>query len=297
MNLVHAHFEISTLCNSQCIMCPQSKINRTKIIDVEKVKDVLKNELIVFKDTINVIEFHNYNEPLITADIFFDLAQVVNSIYGIGKVGLVSNGSIMSEDIANRLIDLQLSHLYFSIDGFSDEIYEQHRIGLKRNTIYNNINLFLDIVKERQSKMPTIVCTVTLYNIRELSMIKGYWVSKGASVLFQRCDGRGGTNKLSELENVYSDEPCTYALDGLYVLSNLDVVPCCEDWEGNLVLGNLYLNTINEIWNSNSILHFRELQLNKEKSMIPLCSICKTNMIYGSARYIDSELDKVGTIV
>ena len=138
--LKHIHFEISTLCNSQCITCPHSKIDRPKIADIGRIKDILTNELIEYKDSIETIEFFNYNEPLLTPDTFFELANLTNKLYGFGKLGLVTNGSVMSEEIANRLIDLELSHLFFSVDGMTRDIYEKHRVGLNFNQIYTNFS-------------------------------------------------------------------------------------------------------------------------------------------------------------
>lgn len=280
INLQRVHIELSTLCNSKCITCPHSKIDREKIIDTERIKKLITTDCMEYRSTINLFEFHNYNEPLLTFDMFYELAQLVYRNWGSRKVGLVSNGSIMSADIADKLIGLNLSHLLFSIDGFSKEVYEAHRIGLNRDAVYNNVEYFMQRSQQRGGIKPSLCPTVTEKNKHEVQLMIDYWKDKYCSIGFHECDGRGGEGKENEIINSYDNRPCNYAMDGVYILSNLDVVPCCEDWNGVAPMGNLGDKTLSEIVEGEKYKEFRRLQNTGEKRKIPLCKNCKTNMIY-----------------
>jgi MoaA/NifB/PqqE/SkfB family radical SAM enzyme len=284
-DLKRIHIELSTLCNSKCITCPHSKIDRQKIIDIDRIKTLISVDCKEYVNSIQLFEFHNYNEPLLTFDPFCELAKLVRAHWGPQKVGVVSNGSIMTPDIANNLIDLQLAHLMFSIDGFSSEVYEAHRIGLNRNAVYENVEMFMKISEQRGGIKPSLCPTVTEKNKHEVQALIDYWSGKYCSIGFHECDGRGGDKKEKEIVNTFDDTPCNYAMDGVYILSNLDVVTCCEDWNGMLVMGNLNNSSLKEIVEGDAYRLFRLLQDTGKKRSISLCKDCKTNMIYGYKTY------------
>jgi MoaA/NifB/PqqE/SkfB family radical SAM enzyme len=282
--LKRCHIELSTLCNSKCITCPQSKINRDKRINLHRVQQLITKDLVDFKDSLELVEFHNYNEPLLTFETFVEMAKLVNATFGEGKVGLVTNGSIMNELIADELIALKLSHIFFSIDGFTKGTYESHRVGLNRNTVFNNVDYFINKCMMANAKLPYVTYVVTKKNKEELIQLEDYFRGR-CVVLPARCDGRGGEDKEAAYDLSYSKDPCTYALDGAYVLSNLNVVPCCEDWAGIEIMGNLSENSLKEIIDGERYNKFRAAHLSGEKGAIGLCKNCKTNMIYNSSRY------------
>jgi MoaA/NifB/PqqE/SkfB family radical SAM enzyme len=283
--LKRIHIELSTLCNSKCITCPHSKIDRQKIIDTDRIKTLITVDCKEYADSINLFEFHNYNEPFLTFDLFYDLAKLVKAKWGPYRTGVVSNGSIMTPDIANKLIDLQLAHLMFSIDGFSPEIYEAHRVGLNRNKVYENLEYFMQVSQRRGGIKPSLCPTVTEKNKHEVQALIDHWSSKYCTIGFHECDGRGGNEKENAIIDTFDNRACDYAMDGVYILSNLDVVPCCEDWNGITVMGNLKTKTLKEIVEGDAYKEFRLLQNTGKKRSIPLCKNCKTNMIYGYNTY------------
>ena len=240
--------------------------------------------MIDYKKDIDLVEFHNYNEPFLNFELFHDLASYVMTYLGKYKVGAVTNGSIMDKQMAIKLIDLKLQHLFFSVDGFSKEVYEKQRVGLNRDEVYNNINLFCEVSQNHSGIIPLISFTTTEKNKHEIVDFMNYWKSRRINIIIQGCDGRAGPDK----EPVYAKDchtgPCTYALDGIYILSNLDVVPCCLDWSGKAVMGNLGKQSLREILDSDKYDQFRQLQLAWRKNEIPLCSDCQTHMAYSPGK-------------
>ena len=277
--LKRVHIELTTLCNSHCITCPHSKIDRPKIIDIERIKRLITVDCKPYS-TIELFEFHNYNEPLLDFNLFYEMASLVNSEWGYNKVGVVSNGSIMSPDIAKKLMMLRLAHLMFSIDGFSKEVFEAQRCGLDRDKVYENINYFMEQSKLKNDIRPSICPTVTEKNRHEVQALIDYWSNKYCFLGFHECDGRGGEGKEKEIINSFNDYPCDYAMDGVYILSNLDVVPCCEDWNGLAVMGNMKNQTLKDIVEGEKYIEFRLQQHNGRKKDISICKNCKTSMSY-----------------
>jgi len=288
--LKRVHLEISTFCNSACRTCPHDKITRQKTINTAIARQIIIDDCLIYQNTIELFEFHNYNEPLLTFDLFDEFASLVKEIYGDYKVGIVSNGSIMSHKIAIKLIRLKLAHIYFSIDGFSKEVFESHRVGLDRDRVYNNVDYFINMCQlmsdlTDEQILPYVSFVITDKNQHEKDLFRDYFSNRHCHFSFQDCDGRGSSvGKEQNLYNIFSEQPCDYALDGIYVLSNLDVVPCCIDWSGIEVMGNLAHQTVQEVVEGNKYQDFRDKHLTGRKREIKLCANCKTNMIYGYPR-------------
>jgi MoaA/NifB/PqqE/SkfB family radical SAM enzyme len=274
------HIEISTLCNSNCVTCPHCKIKRTKVIDVARIKKLITEEMKEYQGTLELIEFHNYNEPLLTPKIFFELTDLANQTFGFGKVGLVTNGSVMTPEIADQILDCKLKHILFSIDGFSKEVFERIRQGLDRDTVYKNVEYFIERSKLAYGVVPDINFVVTRENRHEVETARQYFEKLRCHFWITGCNGRGGSGKEAYMVDSFVPEPCDYALDGVWVLSNLDVVPCCNDWSGIEVMGNLKKSSLKEVLEGTKYEGFRTLQYNHNKLNIGLCHFCRTNLSY-----------------
>lgn len=291
MDLKRVTIEISTLCNSACITCPHSEIKRDKNIDEKRAFEIITKDCLEYKDTIDFFEFHNYNEPLLTFDLYCRLSMLVNAIYGYGKTGLVTNGSIMSKHIADCLFKLAPAHIYFSCDGYSKEVFESHRKTLDRDKIFQNIEYFVKFCENIESWFgdkiyPYVSMVVTDKNRHEKEMLINHFKGKHCHVSFQDCDGRGEVvGKEKNINDISEIKACDWALGQIYILSNLDVVPCCLDWNGTEVMGNLRNQTVKEVWEGEKYQEFRYKQLNGKKKEINLCSKCKSNLIAGYPRH------------
>ena len=282
--LKHISIEISTECNGACKMCPCDLIDslRPGQIDYHRIVELFE-EIKEFPE-LEYIEFHNYNEPLLHPEYFFYFASRARSILGEKKIGIVTNGSTMTEILAWRILELEPHHVWFSLDSLVPDVYERIRPGLKLLRVLSGINHFWKAAKEKEFPVG-IIFTVMEENKGEVEYFKRYWTEKGnCQVFFQWCDGRGWPIK----ERAYSnpDEgPCDYVLENAIVLTNLDVVPCCIDWQGKSVMGNLKEKNMKEIWQGEKFQRFRRQHLAWQKKSLPICSSCQTALIHNRPRY------------
>jgi radical SAM protein with 4Fe4S-binding SPASM domain len=67
---------------------------------------------------------------------------------------------------------------------------------------------------------------------------------------------------------------CPFTINWISILSNGDIIICCNDYNKKIVIGNLNHSTIKEIWNSNKFENIRKLQINKRYKEISACKIC-----------------------
>ncbi len=67
---------------------------------------------------------------------------------------------------------------------------------------------------------------------------------------------------------------CSTPLTTFNIMSNGDVILCCNDFSNKLILGNVNDLSIREIWNSEKYQEIREMLYKGEYKKISGCSTC-----------------------
>jgi len=163
--------DISDICNLRCKICRQWKDrNKHKKLNIADIKKLIDQISRYFPSTL--LEFSG-QEPLLKKELLFDALEYA----GKKKVStaLSTNGTLITEDVAKKLIRLKLHHISVSLDGFekthnyirnSVNAYEKVTKGLKNLIKYKN---------ELKSDTAIAVTTViTNLNIKELLPLYDY---------------------------------------------------------------------------------------------------------------------------
>ena len=67
---------------------------------------------------------------------------------------------------------------------------------------------------------------------------------------------------------------CSTPLTTFNIMSNGDVILCCDDFSNKLILGNVNETSIKEIWNSNELLSIKKLHKEGNFPELKVCSNC-----------------------
>ena len=115
------HWDITGLCNSRCRHCTRWKIKNSK-------EDLNYNECIKFIDDLKkvgtqAISFAG-NEPLMRKDIYKIIEHACKKGF---SVSLNSNGILMNEENAKKLIDIGVDNFIFSLDSCYKEKHDSMR--------------------------------------------------------------------------------------------------------------------------------------------------------------------------
>ncbi len=86
--------------------------------------------------------FGGFGEPLLLADIAEKVAEVKAVA---GKVELITNGILLSEQLSHELIVAGLDTLWVSVDGATPEHYADVRLGAALPTVFDNIIRFSNL--------------------------------------------------------------------------------------------------------------------------------------------------------
>jgi len=263
--------ELSTLCNLRCPMCYtitdefKQKINAglmdfdlfTKIID-EICKDV------------PAIRLSLRGEPTIHPKFIECIAYAKKK--GIHEVSTLTNGSTLTADYFNKMLDAGIDWLTISVDGL-DEIYEGIRKPLKFSETLNKLKNIQKIKNERGVHRPVIKIQAIWPSIKE-SPEKFYNTFSPYVDLIAfnpLIDYLGNDNDISYESNF----SCCQLYQRMVVGADGRVMACSNDEEGTIIVGDAKNETIHDIWHGEAIARMRDIHRSQDGFMqVPVCSKC-----------------------
>ncbi len=139
---------VTDRCNSDCIMCPIQVHAGNTDIDTKLCYKIMDEAAAIGIRKIILTG----GEPLLFSDIF-DIIVYAKKI-GFGYAHMFTNGSLLSQNNAERLMKAGLDSLTVSIDSNDKTEYEKIRRGLNYDEVINNIRNFRKWRDENGVKNP-----------------------------------------------------------------------------------------------------------------------------------------------
>ena len=270
--LKSVHIQFTNNCNLNCKWCSLKKGN--EIMD-EKLLIKIMDELKSFN--IKEINLWNGGESLLHPNLI-NLLKIIKK-YKNFKVNFLTNGLLLNKKLSKQIIDLNLVDSFgFSIDGGSKQGYEKLRSGAKWDILKKNL---LDFVKLNKNIETYIICVISPEKPLDISWMKPEFKYLLNLVDYYRLTYPetfpGGPKPSGYVNNNFiksNKRICLALVQGIVILQNGDVLPCCEDLNGKCVLGNINKQNLISIFNSKKRKQMIKLFLKGEKYKIPLCKNC-----------------------
>ena len=268
--------ETSVKCNARCIICPGQYLEREDMT-LEFAKSII--DQCVGRD-VRVIHPFGYAEPLVW-EHFMPFVAYTREKLPATQVTLYTNAALLDEETAQKLIDLQIAHITFSIDGATAEFYEVQRPPLKFDTVIANVLRFLELNVNAGNRVGTRAhITFTERNRHEVPAFYKFWWDRVDEVSDRECDSR--TEQFGGEPRCYtgcaSAIPCAQPFSGMYIWCNGEVGICCLDSKPETSMGNLHEQSLAQVWSGEPLSNVRLLHNDGQKSQIPLCSTCSVMM-------------------
>jgi MoaA/NifB/PqqE/SkfB family radical SAM enzyme len=258
--------ETTNACNAKCVICPHRQMQRP----VCNMDDALYEKIIDECSTYNCgnIHLHNFGEPLLDRKLAERVQYAKEK--GIRKVAIFSNGSLLTAEKANELMDAGLDQIKVSFDGATREEFEQIRSPLKFDVVIENIKELVRIRNLRKSplKIKVACCSTSDKNetMRSLeSCVDGFSFGKVHN---------WSDSEMDHAAKSTIRKPCSRVWQTFTVLSDGKVALCCLDYEGQVVLGDAKETPISEIWKNDSYKKIRSLHKTARQDKIIICKNC-----------------------
>ncbi len=282
--------EPTTACNLKCPECPSGLRQFTRPTGNLK-PDVNQKILDELGRNLQYINYYFQGEPFINPRFLdFVKAARAKNIYVITS----TNAHFIDSETAQKVVKSGLSELIISIDGTTQETYENYRIEGKLAKVLEGVEQIVQTKKQLNSTQPIVSLQflVTRQNEHQIPEIQKMKTDLGADNLYlktvQVYDYENGNSLLPtnekysrykkdkfgkyRLKNKMSNHcwrmwsTCVFTWDGR-------LVPCCFDKDAQHQMGELNKQQFKTIWKSDIYADFRQKIL-KDRASIDICSNC-----------------------
>jgi MoaA/NifB/PqqE/SkfB family radical SAM enzyme len=235
--------ESTNLCNAKCVFCPRDEMHRRQgVMDMDLFTKVVDECAAL---GITHVRMHNYGEPFLDRQLVEKVRYAKGR--GIAEVGMISNGSLITEELARGMIDAGLDAINISVDAAGKDVFERTRVHLDFDAVVENIRTLARLRAESGRKRPKLILSfVRQGNTADEQAFIAEWRQIADKIHITDLHNWAGT--LNEDSDVRF--PCYRMWLTFTVLWDGRVSLCCADFDGRHILGDLRTSTIAEVWNS-----------------------------------------------
>jgi MoaA/NifB/PqqE/SkfB family radical SAM enzyme len=257
--------ESTNICNAKCVFCPRDEMHRRQgVMDMDLFRKVV-DECVTLG--ITHVRVHNYGEPFLDRQLVEKVRYAKE--HGIAEVGMISNGSLITEDIAQGMIDAGLDAINISVDASGKDVFEKTRVNLKYDEVIGNVETLVRLRNASGKRHPKLILSfVRQDNSADEQAFIAHWSGIADKVHVTDLHNWAGTlNQESDVRY-----PCYRPWLTFTVLWDGRVSLCCADFDGRHILGDLRTSTIAEIWNGPAYVNVRRQHL--ESGGPEICRSC-----------------------
>ena len=268
--------ETTAKCNIYCPMCPRETHPQPKEDMADAVFERLVSEAGGSAEHMMLI---GLGEPLLDRKIF-DRIERCHS-HGVFTL-LSTNGTLLDEAAARRLLATPLEHITLSFDGSTKESFEFYRKGARFEKVRDNFVRFARLKHELGATVQIVVQMVRMERTwNEVDEFTRFWSAvPGVDQVRINADETNLMRPESGHEAAEWKHPCHYLWRGpMYVKHNGDVYPCCQSYMlDGAPVGNIGRQSLGEIWNSEAMQGMREAHVEGRAGEVDVCAKCCTTI-------------------
>lgn len=282
--------EPTTACNLRCPECPSGLRAFTRPTGNLK-QDFFKNTMDEIGNDLMYLIFYFQGEPYINPG-FLDMVNYAKEkgIYTITS----TNGHFLNDENAKKTIESGLDRMIISVDGTTQEVYEQYRKSGKLETVLQGARNVVKWKKKMKSATPHLIFQFLVVRPNEHQIDEVYRLAEEIGIdevklkTAQVYDYENGNPLIPtidkyarykaqadgtyEVKNELLNQcwklwhSCVITWDGM-------VVPCCFDKDADHRLGDLKETKMKTLWHGAAYQNFRTMLL-KGRDQIDICKNC-----------------------
>jgi radical SAM protein with 4Fe4S-binding SPASM domain len=286
--------EPTTSCNLRCPECPSGLRSFTRPTGMLQ-ENVFETVLDQLTPSLMNLTFYFQGEPYLNTK-FLEMVR-----YASDKKVFTStstNAHYLNDEQAKRTVESGLDRLIISIDGVSQETYEQYRVGGQLSKVIEGTRNIIAWKRKLKSRTPHVVFQFLVVRANENDIPRLYQLAKEMGVdevklkTAQIYDYENGSplipenpkysryqkaeNGLFKIKNPLLNQ-CWKMWSSCVITWDGKVVPCCFDKDAKHVMGDVTKQPFTEIWQSQPYQSFRQSIL-RSRSEIEICKNCSEGL-------------------
>lgn len=283
-------FEPTTACNLGCPECP-SGLRQFSRPTGNLNEDFFKETIDQLSKDLLYLTFYFQGEPFIHPR-FLNMVKHANEkgIY----TATSTNAHFLDDETARKTVESGLDRLIISIDGTTQEVYEQYRVNGSLEKVKEGVGNMVKWKNRLKSKTPHLIFQFLVVRPNEHQVEEVKQLSKEMGIdevrfkTAQVYDYEQG-NPLIPINEKYAryykngdgswhiknnmDNHCWRLWHSCVITWDGQVVPCCFDKDASHSLGDLKMEGFDGIWQSEPYKRFRSAVI-KSRKEVDICSNC-----------------------
>ena len=286
----HVSFEPTTACNLGCPECPSGLKQFTRAtgkLKVEHHADWLKS----MASHLVYVTYYFQGEPFLNPQF---LSLIVEAKKYRVFTATSTNAHFIDDANVEDIVRSGLDQLIISVDGVTQEVYEQYRIHGDLEKVWTATKALVEAKKRLKCSTPQLIfqCLAVKPNEAQIPEIftkaKELGVDEVRIKSAQLYDYENGNPLMPENEEYRryrlgkngkftlkspGGNRCWRMWSGCVITWDGKIVPCCFDKDAQHTLGSLQTTVFGEIWKSKDYRQFRKAILTN-RSQIDICQNC-----------------------
>ncbi|AEE50102.1 SPASM domain-containing protein [Haliscomenobacter hydrossis] len=282
--------EPTTACNLRCPECPSGLRAFTRPTGNLRPDFFRRTIDDLYRDLYFLI-FYFQGEPYINPE-FLNMVKYASKrgIYTITS----TNGHFLSEENARQTVESGLDRLIISVDGSTQEVYEQYRKSGKLEIVLQGARNVVKWKKQLGSKTPHLIFQFLVVRPNEHQIPDIYRLAREIGIdevklktaqIYDYAQGNPLIPSIDQYSRYRQTEDGSYRIKNrllnhcwklwhaCVITWDGMVVPCCFDKDAKYRMGNLQEQSLREVWQQKPYQDFRKNIL-KGRDQIDICTNC-----------------------
>jgi radical SAM protein with 4Fe4S-binding SPASM domain len=286
--------EPTTSCNLRCPECPSGLRSFTRPTGMLQ-EQIFSNVIDQLSASLMNLTFYFQGEPYLNPK-FLEMVRYASAKNVFTSTS--TNAHYLTDEQAKKTVESGLDRLIISIDGISQDTYEQYRVGGQLSKVLEGTKNIIAWKRKLKSRTPHVVFQFLVVRANEGDIPRLYLLAKEMGVdevklkTAQIYDFENGSPLIPENPKYSRYQK---AENGLFTIKNPllnkcwkmwsscvitwdgKVVPCCFDKDAKHVMGDVSQQPFAEIWQSAPYQNFRRSIL-RSRSEIEICKNCSEGL-------------------
>jgi len=265
--------ETTNACNARCLMCGHRLMKRPVGFMSPELYGRILEQLPAWD--LKTLYLSGFGEPLLDETLPDKISQARPRTKA--EIAIVSNGSLLTREMARNLSAAGLDRIHLSLDGANPKTFSRLRPGLDFHQVIDNIQGLLDL-----SCRPRVIIQVVMVDqpSKDLEELRRTFRGRVDRLIFRQAQDWAGRVALKvkayspHLSAAGSAPPCRYLWDQMNIYWNGIVPSCCLDYEARQPLGDANTQSLADIWQGARLQSIRQKHNAGLRDQLPLCRHC-----------------------